>query len=213
MRWEEEQKLVERRLVFPPMPMSCRLSTGPISGRWDRSTSEVEIRHTLATRKLRLVESMAAEGQRKAITARFICRPDVKEGWWPSIKVQVDDLVRRPLIYEGNHRHAAARMLDWAFVLVEPHLWIYRQQDELRDSFEKIVIDRVRDAIKTYSPLVHVPRPSPAVLPKDYRLVEPCRQDLPPFRGVTLDTANDWIAAVGGRDFYGTPGWEGDLIP
>lgn len=124
-------------LVWPAMPIMPEFL---ITGRWPQPTPLRQGVGAVVGRKLPVLESMQANGQREAITARFEIHQQDDHRWamqWPhlnlalhpevgeSVNSVVDLLARRLLIYEGNHRWVIAQMLIWDYVLVEPQLWVY----------------------------------------------------------------------------------------
>ena len=127
MSWE---RVIEGRVaayVWPLMPLKV---DALVPGRWPQPDPMWHAIPAVLEKEGFLLD-LHRNGQEHAITARFEVRPDDKAlSLWPNLSLDLEPgkrflKSRSLLIYEGNHRWAAAAMLGWEWVLVEPQVWFY----------------------------------------------------------------------------------------
>jgi len=184
--------------VWDPIPVHV---DALISGRWTQPRPNVAAVGTVMRKKLDLLEDIWRDGQKRAITARFeIHLPAVPENRWPHLQLHrhrevlrgfgsVEELLsERLLIYEGNHRWAIAKMLQWDYVLVEPRLWVFAERTH-HEHWTENCTNRLRG-------LVHEDFRGKVVAP---RVESPKRSDLRPIEPEVIYEH---------RPFFGNRAWE-----
>jgi len=174
--WDE---VIEGRVaayVWPLMPLKV---DALVPGRWSQP-DPMWYAIPAVLEKEGLLLDLHLHGQEHAITARFEVRPDDKAlSLWPNLSLDREPgkgflKSRSLLIYEGNHRWAAAKMLGWEWVLVEPQAWFY----------EGVTIDTTSFTreLNELAPLhVQIPNPSKS---------RPRRDDLRPIESEVRNRCN-----------------------
>lgn len=128
MEWNELMRGVSARFVMDPIPIATSLL---LYGRWpeDKEGQRNAVSAAMGKCAGELLKDMWCSGQYLPIVARFQFFGVHKGGdLWPELRLGEQAralLERRLLVYEGNHRLACARFMNWEFVLVEPRLWIW----------------------------------------------------------------------------------------
>lgn len=188
--WSVLMSGVQSRFVMDPVPVR---TAHLISGRWPETAEGRALEQRAAMTHFAgvLLKDMSLSGQMTPIVARYQVGISLDEkDWplWPELKIEPpvkDTLARRLLVYEGNHRLACARSLNWEYVLVEPRVWLWSTvKDEIAATTE--AYDRLNEVARNLGARRWRYE---AASRDDGRPIEPEIRDVPPFHGAVRDQA------------------------